>query len=231
MNGPPRRSPPARIVRHGRRALRYGPVATACLLAGCAAGPAQRPPAGGYCVAGHGCYRVLASASGYQARGVASWYGRADAGRPTASGAPFDPQAMRLASKTLPFGTWVTIRNLSNGREAVAMVDDRGPFYGSRIADATPAVAHRLGFYLAGTAPVELQAIPAADLTLAQRQAARRNEQRAVRYASRHPHEILAEAGHFALRGVVDITSTGVRIAVGILWDSLKLGFDLLRHL
>ncbi len=162
---------------------------------------------------------------------MASWYGRADAGRPTASGAPFDPQAMRLASKTLPFGTWVMIRNLSNGREAVAMVDDRGPFYGGRIADATPAVAHRLGFYLAGTAPVELRAIPAADLSAAQRHAARRDEQRAVRYASRHPHEILAEAGRFALRGVVDITSTGVRIAVGIIWDSLKLGFDLLRHL
>lgn len=230
MNGPPRASR-ARIAHHGRRALPYGSIATACLLAGCAAGPPQRPPAGGYCVAGHGCYRVLTSAAGYQARGAASWYGRDAAGRPTASGAPFDPQAMRVASKTLPFGTWVTIRNLSNGREAVAMVDDRGPFYGGRIVDATPAVAHQLGFYLAGTAAVQLRAIPAADLTAAQRQAAHRDEQIAVRYAAQHPHEILAEAGRFALRGVVDITSTGVRIAVGIVWDSLKLGFDLLRHL
>ena len=71
-------------------------------------------------------------------------------------------------------------------------------------------MAQQLGFYLAGTAPVELRAIPASELSAAQRQA--------VRYAARHPHEILAEAGHFALRGVVDITSTGVRIAVGIVW-------------
>ena len=53
---------------------------------------------------------------------------------------------MRIAHKTLPFGTWVRIRNVSNGREAVAMVDDRGPFHGGRVIDATPAVAERPGF-------------------------------------------------------------------------------------
>lgn len=206
-------------------------AAAACVLSGCASGPTQRAPPGGYCVAGHGCYRVLASASGYRASGVASWYGLRSVGRPTASGVPFDPQAMRVANKTLPFGTWVQIRNLRNGREAVAMVDDRGPFFGGRIIDATPAVAQRLGYYRRGTAPVRVRALAPADLSAAQRQAAHRDEEVAMAYARRHPHEILAEAGRFALRGVVDITSTGVRIAVGIVWDSLKLTYDILRHL
>jgi rare lipoprotein A (peptidoglycan hydrolase) len=201
-------------------------------LAGCASGPRRaQAPGRGYCVAGHGCYRVLASGAGYQASGIASWYGRGDAGRPTASGAPFEPDAMRIAHKTLPFGTWVRIRNARNGREAVAMVDDRGPFHGGRVIDATPAVAQQLGFYGEGTAPVRVTDVPVADLTAAQREAARADEQSAVTYAHRHPHAILAEAGHVAIRGVVDITTTGVKIAVGVVRGVYHVGADVLRAL
>jgi rare lipoprotein A (peptidoglycan hydrolase) len=201
-------------------------------LAGCASTRSKGPaPPHGYCVAGHGCYRVLASAAGYSARGTASWYGTGDAGRPTASGAPFDPDALRIAHKTLPFGTWVRIRNSSNGREAVAMVDDRGPFYGGRILDATPAVARQLGFYGSGTAPVRMSTVPLSDLSAAERQAARDDERTAIVYARRHPHRIFAEAGHYAVRGVVDITATGVRIAVGVVRGVLDLSWDVLRRL
>jgi rare lipoprotein A len=201
-------------------------------LAGCASVPPHaRAPGRAYCVSGHGCYRVLASGAGYQASGIASWYGRGDAGRPTASGAPFDPNAMRIAHKTLPFGTWVRIRNLSNGREAIAMVDDRGPFYGGRVIDATPAVAQRLGFYGEGTARVRVTEVPVAQLSAAQREAAQANEQSAVVYARRHPHGVLAEAGHVAIRGVVDITTTGAKIAVGVVRGVFHLGWDILKHL
>ena len=201
-------------------------------MAGCASRPPRaHAPAHGYCVAGHGCYRVLASGAGYHASGVASWYGRGDAGRPTASGAPFDPNAMRIAHKTLPFGTWVRIRNLRNGREAVAMVDDRGPFHGGRVVDATPAVAQRLGFYGDGTASVQVTVVPVAQLSAAQRQAAQANERSAVAYARRHPHGVLAEAGHVAIRGVVDITTTGAKIVVGVVRGVFELGWDILKHL
>ncbi len=207
-------------------------AAVALGLAGCASGPPRaQAPGRGYCVAGRGCYRVLASGAGYQANGTASWYGRGDTGRPTASGAPFDPAAMRIAHKTLPFGTWVRIRNLGNGREAVAMVDDRGPFYGGRVIDATPAVAQRLGFYGTGTARVRVMEVPVAELTAAQRQAARADEQSAVTYARGHPHAILAEAGHVAIRGVVDITTTGVTIVVGVVRGVLEGLWDVLRAL
>jgi rare lipoprotein A (peptidoglycan hydrolase) len=216
------------------REYRFGlALAAAALgLAGCASGPRRvQAPARGYCVADHGCYRVLASGAGYRASGIASWYGSGDAGRPTASGAPFDPAAMRIAHKTLPFGTWVRIRNVSNGREAVAMVDDRGPFYGGRVIDATPAVAERLGFYGNGTAPVKVTDVPATELSAAQRAAARADEHSAVTYARRHPHGILAEAGHVAIRGVVDITTTGVKIVVGVVRGMFELGWDALKEL
>ena len=207
-------------------------VVVALGLAGCASRPrAARARSQGYCVAGHGCYRVLASGAGYGARGTASWYGRGDAGKPTASGAPFDPDAMRIAHKTLPFGTWVRIRNLRNGREAVAMVDDRGPFVAGRVVDATPAVARRLGFYGEGTAPVHVTDVPVGELSGAQREAARADERSAVIYARRHPHTIMAEAGHVAIRGVVDITSTGVKIVVGVVRGVLELGWHALKAL
>jgi rare lipoprotein A (peptidoglycan hydrolase) len=182
-------------------------------------------------VAGHGCYRVLASGAGYRASGIASWYGSGDAGRPTASGAPFEPDAMRIAHKTLPFGTWLRIRNLRNGREAVAMVDDRGPFYRGRVIDATPAVAQRLGFYDTGTTAAKVMEVPVAELSSAQRAAARTDEQSAVTYARHHPHGIMAGAGHVAIRGVVDITTTGVKIVVGVVRGVFELGWDVLRAL
>ncbi|MGH8217444.1 MAG: septal ring lytic transglycosylase RlpA family protein [Steroidobacteraceae bacterium] len=207
-------------------------IAVVLVLVGCASTVHKAPPpARPYCVSGHGCFRVLASGDGYRSRGIASWYGLRDAGRPTASGASFDPDAMRIAHKTLPFGTWVRIRNLSNGREAVVMVDDRGPFAQRRVVDATPAVARALGFYNSGTAPVQITAVPLAQLSRAQREAARADERSAVVYARRHPHTIVAEAGHVAIRGVVDITSTGVKIGVGVVRGVLDLGLDVLKGL
>lgn len=213
---------------HGRLVL----AAVLLVLAGCASGPRRtQAPSHGYCVAGHGCYRVLASGAGYHESGVASWYGRGDAGRPTASGAPFDPNAMRVAHRTLPFGTWVRIRNLRNGREAVAMVNDRGPFYAGRVIDGTAAVAERLDFYGDGTARVQVTDVPVAELSAAQREAARADERSAVTYARRHPHGILGEAGHVAIRGVVDITATGAKIVVGVVRGVFELGWDILKHL
>ena len=219
------------LRQRSRHCARVLLAAAVLVLAGCASGPRRaQAPGRGYCGAGHGCYRVLASGEGYQASGIASWYGRGDAGRPTASGAPFDPNAMRIAHKTLPFGTWVTIRNLRNGREAVAMVNDRGPFHAGRVVDGTPAVAERLGFYGEGTARVRVTDVPAAQLSAVQRQAARADERSAVTYARRHPHGILGEAGHVAIRGVVDITTTGAKIVVGVVRGVFELGWDILKH-
>lgn len=202
-------------------------LAAAAVLGGCAGvRSAPRTNAGGprsYCVDGHGCYRVLASAAGYRREGIASWYGVGDRGKPTASGAPYDPGAMTAASKELPFGTWVRITDLDNGRQAVAMVNDRGPFHGGRILDVSVAVARRLQMIGPGTARVRVTAIPDAELDVAQRAAARRDARLAVSYSARHPViHLLAGGVGLAARGSFYIVRGGVRLGLDITGDVLR---------
>lgn len=57
--------------------------------------------------------------------GKASWYGERFAGRKTASGERFNPQAMTTAHKTLPFGTDLEV--CRQGQCVEVRVTDRGP--------------------------------------------------------------------------------------------------------
>lgn len=77
-------------------------------------------------------------------RGRISLYGNEFAGRPTASGERFDPEALTMAHRTLPFGTRVKVTNLSNQRSVEVVINDRGPFIRGRIADLSLAAARRL---------------------------------------------------------------------------------------
>jgi rare lipoprotein A len=78
-------------------------------------------------------------------RGRVSHYGNEFAGRSTASGAPFDPEALTMAHRTLPFGTRVRVTNLKNQSSVEVVVNDRGPFVEGRIADVSLAAARVLG--------------------------------------------------------------------------------------
>ena len=61
-------------------------------------------------------YRVMNHSTGYQERGVASWYGKKFHGRLTSNREVYDMYAMTAAHKTLPLPTYVRVRNLRNGR-------------------------------------------------------------------------------------------------------------------
>jgi rare lipoprotein A len=61
------------------------------------------------------------------------------------------------AHKTLPFGTWVKVFNLENGRSAIVKIVDRGPFIRGRIIDLSPTAASVLGFRQAGLARVRIE--------------------------------------------------------------------------
>lgn len=89
-------------------------------------------------------------------RGVASWYGPNFDGRRTANGERYDMHEMTAAHPTLPFGTLVEVRNVSNGRSAVVRINDRGPYKKSRVIDLSYAAARTIGAVLPGTATVEL---------------------------------------------------------------------------
>ena len=77
--------------------------------------------------------------------GRASWYGRAHEGRLTASGERFDADAMTAAHRTLPFGTWLIVENVANGRTVTVRVNDRGPVVAGRVLDLSRAAARALG--------------------------------------------------------------------------------------
>lgn len=71
----------------------------------------------------------------YDEVGLASWYGDAFHGRPTATGEPFDMHALTAAHKTLPLPGLVEVTNLANGHRVVLRINDRGPFVEGRIID------------------------------------------------------------------------------------------------
>lgn len=104
-----------------------------------------------------------ANAAAYSFRGKLSWYGRSFAGFLTASGQPFDPDAMTMAHPTLPFGTLVRITNLANRRSAVVRVNDRGPFVGSRVGDVSAAAARELRMRNAGVINARLDVMGSND--------------------------------------------------------------------
>ncbi len=53
--------------------------------------------------------------------------------------------AMTAAHRTLPFGTWVRVKSLVNGREVDVRITDRGPFIHARVIDVSRSAAEALG--------------------------------------------------------------------------------------
>jgi rare lipoprotein A len=104
-------------------------------------------------------YYVLATAEGYEATGVASWYGPTFDGLKTSDGDRYDMYAMTAAHKTLPLPCYVRVTNLANGRSVVVKVNDRGPFVANRLIDLSYVAAAKLGMLGTGTALVEVRAI------------------------------------------------------------------------
>ena len=104
-------------------------------------------------------YRVMPSSSGYQERGVASWYGKKFHGNLTSNREVYDMHEMTAAHKTLPLPTYVRVRNLQNDKSIVVRVNDRGPFVHNRIIDLSYAAAARLDMLRDGTSLVEVTAI------------------------------------------------------------------------
>jgi rare lipoprotein A (peptidoglycan hydrolase) len=88
--------------------------------------------------------------------GRASWYGSAFQGSPTASGEPFDMNALTAAHRTLPLGSYAQVKNLDNGRTVVVRINDRGPHARRREIDLSYAAAREIQMVGAGTAPVEV---------------------------------------------------------------------------
>lgn len=95
--------------------------------------------------------------------GLASYYGPGFDGKPTASGARFDMNAMVAAHPSYPFGTIVRVTNLRNRRSVQVHILDRGPARGPRAAgvliDLSYGAARTLGFIRAGRTRVRIEVL------------------------------------------------------------------------
>lgn len=104
-------------------------------------------------------YQPIPNARGFEQTGLASWYGKKFHGRKTSNGETYNMYAMTAAHKTLPLGTFVRVRNLTNGQRVDVRVNDRGPFVRGRIIDLSYTAAKRIGIVGPGTARVRLEAL------------------------------------------------------------------------
>jgi len=89
--------------------------------------------------------------------GKASYYGDDFNGKKTANGQTFNKNALTAAHKTLPFGTVVTVTNLSNGKSVQVTINDRGPYAKGRIIDLSEKAAASIDMLDQGVAQVKLK--------------------------------------------------------------------------
>jgi len=91
--------------------------------------------------------------------GLASWYGHPYHGRAAANGEIYDMEKLTAAHRTLPFGTYVRVTNLDNGKTVEVRIIDRGPFVDGRIIDLSHAAARQIDMIGPGIARVRVDVL------------------------------------------------------------------------
>ncbi len=70
-------------------------------------------------------------------------------------------ETLVAAHRTLPFQTWVRVRNVANGKTVDVRIIDRGPFVRGRIVDLSHAAAKEIELIGPGFGEVELTILSA----------------------------------------------------------------------
>lgn len=102
------------------------------------------------------CYTFIAFAE----EGIASWYSVASSSNITASGEEFTDEGMTCASMDYPFGIWLKVTNIENGKFVIVKVNDRGGFkkYG-RIIDLSKGAFEKIADLDKGLIMVNIERI------------------------------------------------------------------------
>lgn len=87
--------------------------------------------------------------------GTASWYGPYFHGRLTATGEIFNQNALTAAHPSLPFDTYLKVKNLESGDTVIVRINDRGPYVGNRSLDLSREAARCLSSEETGVVPYE----------------------------------------------------------------------------
>ena len=80
-------------------------------------------------------------------------------GNITANGEIYDMNGLTAASRELPLGTRVQVKNLNNNRSVVLRINDRGPYIRGRDVDVSYAMAKQLGFIKRGVVKLDMETI------------------------------------------------------------------------
>lgn len=95
-----------------------------------------------------------------QEEGIASYYHAKFHGRKMSSGKIHNKEELVAAHRSLPFGTYVKVTNLSNRKNVIVRIEDRGPFRRGWIIDLSQGAAERLDFVEKGITKVRLEIVP-----------------------------------------------------------------------
>jgi rare lipoprotein A len=123
----------------------------------------------------------------------ASYQGSATAGHQTASGEPYNPNAMTAASRTLPIGSTVKVINPETGRSVKVRINDRGPFVHGRNLDLSKRAAEKLGITHKGV--TKLKVTPVSSHAVAEESDSSTSHTVAAEPASSSPHAVAADPG------------------------------------
>ena len=109
-------------------------------------------------------YSPLIDDQPFTQRGYGSWYGKKFHGQKTSSGELYDMYKMTAAHPTLPIPSYARVTNLSNGKQVIVRVNDRGPFHSSRVIDLSYTAALKLGYIGKGSAELQADRLLPADI-------------------------------------------------------------------
>ncbi len=167
-------------------------------------------------------YTPDVSGKPYQARGVASWYGKKFHGQRTSSGETYDMYAMTAAHPTLPIPSYVRVANPKTGKVVVVRVNDRGPFHSDRVIDLSYTAAYKLGLIGVGSGLVEVESIDPAKWTPATTIAAP-SEEKPQRVASVESAGYWLQLGAFSVQANAEQLLAKLKVELGGLADALRI--------
>lgn len=89
-------------------------------------------------------------------RGKASYYSDRLHGNLMSNGQRYHRDSLTCAHRKFPFGTKIRVKNVSNGKEVIVTVTDRGPYSKRYILDLSRAAASQLGILRTGFCQCEI---------------------------------------------------------------------------
>ncbi len=159
----------------------------------------------------------------YQARGIASWYGKKFHGKRTSSGEIYDMYSMTAAHPTLPIPSYLRVTSVKNGKSVIVRVNDRGPFHSNRIIDLSYTAASKLGYVQAGSGLVEVESIDPAQSTASPNNTTLVAAEPAQPTSTSDTGDVWLQLGAFSVEANAEQLLAKLKAEMGTLGESVRI--------